>query len=351
MSEQSDRKGFVKDKLHLLILIFLLINTALIAYGYYYVIDRLAVDDSPLTFKLELARDLSDYNRRLADELDVYEVASVREALAEYNYAIETASSSDDLFQIIFSQGKRVQEIIFKEADAGLKAKVLTFVNNDNRVRESTGRSHLFISFADGRVSILPDQYLEPATVRLLNNIYAPDRYPGKLDIDIEVIDGVGSLVEHQTYDEQIRVLNEDINSLRLRLHEVRVQAGLAEMVGPGLTLLAYDAEEPESSDCLVHDGDIRDIVNELFSAGAEGISIGNQRLTATSSIRCSGPLIMVNYHQITTNPVVINAVGDPELLFSGLSIILNELERIRGLEFEVSMSGFIMLPAYVPAY
>ncbi len=347
MTEQSDHKSFVNGKLHLLILFFLLINTALIVYGYYFVLGRFSADDTSLSYKLELARDLADYNHRLAYELDVAELAPVREALAQYNYDVDTASSSDDLLQIIFSQGQQVQEIIYDAADARLKDKVLTFINNDSRVRESAGRNHLFINFTEGRVNVLPDQYLEPATVRLLNNVYTPEYYPDSLNIDIEIVEGVGSLVIPQTFDDQKRALNEDINLMRNTLHELRVQAGLAEMVGPGITLLAYDAREPFSSEALVHDGDIRDIVNELFSAGAEGISVGNQRLTATSSIRCSGPLIMVNYRQIPTNPVVINAVGDPELLFSGLSIILNELERRRGLEFEISSSGFIKLSAY----
>ncbi len=348
MSERSEYNRAAKDKLHLLILTFLLVNTALIAYGYYFVIDRFAIGDTSLTYKLELARDLADFNRLLAHELDVYELPAVRKALAEYNFDVENASGTDELFMVIYNQGKEVQEIIFEEADARLKEKVLTFVNSDSRIRELTGSSHLFISFAEGRVSVIPDQYLEPATIRLLDNIYVPGLPQSELDINIEIVDGIGRLAEPQTYDEQMRVLNEDINSMRLALHELRVQAGMAEMVGPGLTLRVYDAEKHLGSGSLVHDGDIRDITNELFSAGAEGISVGNQRLIATSSIRCSGPLIMVNYRQIPANPVIIHAVGDPELLFSGLSIIINELESTRGLEFEVSTSGFIKLPAYI---
>lgn len=44
------------------------------------------------------------------------------------------------------------------------------------------------------------------------------------------------------------------------------------------------------------------------------------------SSIRCSGSLIKVNDKLITVNPVVIKAVGDPDLLESGLDIISNTL-------------------------
>jgi hypothetical protein len=300
-----------------------------------------------LAYRQELARDLADYNHRLAGELGVSDVASVREALAEYNYAVDMAADSDELIQIIFSQGRLAQEIIFIESEARLKERVLTIVGNDSRVQETRDKKHLFIRIADGKINIYPDQFLETNTVQLIINLFLTDRYHGNQNIDIEIENGLAALVVPQTEEEQMRALNEDLNSMRLRLHEVRMQSGLAEMVGPGITLYVYDAEENEGTASLVHDADIRDIVNELFSAGAKGVAVGNQRLTTVSSIRCVGPLIMVNFRQVPSNPVVIEAIGSPELLISGLSIIITDMEKRRGLVFEISDSGFIKLPAY----
>jgi uncharacterized protein YlxW (UPF0749 family) len=228
------------------------------------------------------------------------------------------------------------------------KGRVLNAVNDDHRVIETEDKVHLFIRITDGQITILPDQLLEARTVQRINTIFTSGSYHDNQNIDIEIENGEARLVLPQTAEDQIRALTEDLNSARARLHEIRVQAGLAEMVGPGITLYIYDADEIQGSGSIVHDADIRDIVNELFGAGAKGVSIGGERLTTTSSIRCTGPLIMVNYRQVASNPVVIEAIGDPDLLISGLGIIANELETRRGLTFEVTHSGFIKLSAYL---
>jgi hypothetical protein len=347
MPEQSGRRFGIEFKLLIIALSFILLNTGLVIWGLFFVMDYLTFEQPVLAYKQELAHDLSDYNHRLAVDLNVYDVQTVREALAEYNYAVDLAESSEELIQIMVDQGRKAQETIFAEADARLKEKVLIAVNNDIRVQETYGRTHLFIRVSYGTISILPDQYLEPGTVQVIEEIYASGQYHSSQNIDLIISDGAAEIAVPQTEEEQIRALNEDLNSLRLRLHELRVQCGLAEMVGPGIILSVYDAEEQQNSMGLVHDADIRDIVNELFSSGASGVSVGGQRLTATSSIRCVGPIIMVNYRQIVTNPVVIQAIGDPDLLISGLNIIMFELETKRGLFFNITDSGFIKLPAY----
>ncbi len=62
-------------------------------------------------------------------------------------------------------------------------------------------------------------------------------------------------------------------------------------------------------NDYIVHDRDIREIVNELFAAGAEAISVNGQRLVASSSIRCVGPVVLVNSTQVAP-PFMIKAIG-----------------------------------------
>lgn len=337
----------IGSKLQYLIFAFLVINTILLVIGFVYAIDRISGGDSLLDNRLELARDLGDYNRRLALDLGVSHLDPVREALAEYNYQVDLATSSDELIQISFNQGRIVQEVIFEEAEARLKERVLVALNNDARVKEMQEKTRLFIKINNDIVNISPDQLLETNTVLHIRNLFSPNPYYKYQGLDIEINNGKATFIIPQTYEDQMRILNEDLNAMHTRLHDTRVQAGHAEMAGPGITLRVYDAVEHRGTDSLVHDADVRDVVNELFSAGARGVSVGGQRLIATSSIRCSGPLIMVNFRQVPTNPVQIQAVGDPELLNSGLSIIINELERTRGLAFEISSSGFIKLPAY----
>ncbi len=78
----------------------------------------------------------------------------------------------------------------------------------------------------------------------------------------------------------------------------------MTEMSGSGLIVRIYDQIGAVDNPSIVHDTDIRDVVNELFaSGGATGIAVGDQRLTTTSSIRCTGPLIKVDDKLIAVNP------------------------------------------------
>ncbi len=343
----ESKNNLTGNRILIAMLVFIIINTLLTGFGYYLLFERFDRADSLLAYKHELARDLSEYSYRLSTELGVNDRSAVREALAEYNYALDFAVSSDDLIQIILNQGRALQDTIFASADARLKERILEVVNDDFRVKQTEEKNHLYIRIIDGDATVFPEQVLETATLQIINTIINEYDYSGNQNIDLEIEMGAARLIVPQTVEEQMGALTDDLNSVRLRLHEVRVQAGLAEMVGPGITLYIYDAEGARDSGSIVHDIDIRDVVNELFSAGAKGISIGGERLTVNSSIRCSGPLIMVNYRQVPTNPVVIEAIGEPDLLISGLSIIVNELEAKRGLSFVVNQSGFIKLSAY----
>ena len=57
-----------------------------------------------------------------------------------------------------------------------------------------------------------------------------------------------------------------------------------------------------------------RDIVNLLFWSGAKGVEVGGKRIIAQSSIRCAGPVLLVNHLPVAVNPVVIRAVGDSDV-------------------------------------
>lgn len=345
----SGRRGGVPGGgagLQTAVLLALLINSFLIAYGLFFLWQEEAPQDHSLQYNRELARELAAFNRRLAGESGVTSSEAVRLALADYDQAVERASFGEELVPVIFDQGRRVQETIFREAERVLQEEILTLINSDGRVGNIVDEAHLYIRVSGDGVVVYPDRFLEPVTMKRIQGLLQPDYLHGSRQIDVIIEGGRARLDSTGAPDEQLQALSEDLHNLRQQLYQVMVSAGLAEMVGPGLTLYVYDAQDAGFQDPLVHDADIRDIVNELYSAGAEGISVGGQRLTATSAIRCSGPLIMVNYRQISTDPVVIEAVGDPELLISGLKIIRREMESGRGLSFEISHSGFIKLPA-----
>jgi uncharacterized protein YlxW (UPF0749 family) len=55
---------------------------------------------------------------------------------------------------------------------------------------------------------------------------------------------------------------------------------------------------------------DLQIIVNGLWQAGAEAISINGHRLTSRAAIRSAGEAILVDYRPLT-RPYVITAIGD----------------------------------------
>ena len=83
--------------------------------------------------------------------------------------------------------------------------------------------------------------------------------------------------------------------------------------------LLGYtdvtDSTDQNSSNSLVHNLDLVDVVNELFNAGAEAISINDQRIVSTTSIICNGNIVRINNEKISV-PFVIKAIGSPDALY-----------------------------------
>lgn len=116
-------------------------------------------------------------------------------------------------------------------------------------------------------------------------------------------------------------------------LQKVNTLAGLTPVTGPGVIVTLRDSKkQPEkpagmsdpawqelTADYLIHDANIRDVVNELKNAGAEAISINDQRVVSSTAIRCVGNNVHVNAVPTAGSPVIIKAIGDPDLIQSGL--------------------------------
>ncbi|MCK9909967.1 DUF881 domain-containing protein, partial [Microbacteriaceae bacterium K1510] len=107
-------------------------------------------------------------------------------------------------------------------------------------------------------------------------------------------------------------------------LDAARMLAGVVPVEGPGIEVTMQDnqnaANNPDVTNYIVHEQDVRLVVNELRAAGAEGISINGQRLVSNSAIRCVGPTIIVNGIK-SAAPFVITAIGDPTTLENALHL------------------------------
>lgn len=100
---------------------------------------------------------------------------------------------------------------------------------------------------------------------------------------------------------------------------QVAAMTGAVAVTGPGVRVVVNDAAHPADDTQRVLDSDLRDIVNALWQAGAEAISVDGQRLTALSAIRVAGKQITVNYADIHP-PYNLLAIGDPEGLVDGFN-------------------------------
>lgn len=122
--------------------------------------------------------------------------------------------------------------------------------------------------------------------------------------------------------------------ALKAELEKAHLISGLTPVEGPGIEITLADSNEalaqgdsPESS--IVHDSDLRNVVNELFAAGAEAVSINSERFVATSNIRCVGNTIIINDKRYSS-PYVIKAIGNSDSLESAVNIRGGVLDVLR---------------------
>lgn len=338
-----------ESKLLIFALIFLILNTVLLTIGVNYLkADGFGADSEELDIKKQFAEELVEYNQRLAQKLDVDTRTKVRETLSRFHYEISLASSSDDLFKVILDSGRNVQETILREYENYQQDLILALINQDPGIKNTESKRNMTVTFdQESGLVVEPVTMLEEATLEKISEVAFQAEFTPRQTLELEVEKGQARPIVPFNPADHIDSLTSELDSIRTSLYDTRVAAGFTELSGPGVIIKIYDAEDGHTSETIVHDSDIRDIVNELNTIGAKGIAIGGQRLTATSSIRCVGPVIRVNDESIPVNPVVIKAVGNPEVLASGLDVFSIVFDFYGGLKLEIEKVDSVNLPAY----
>ncbi|MDW7650094.1 MAG: DUF881 domain-containing protein [Bacillota bacterium] len=345
---KTDATVTVDRRILALVLFMFLVNTLLLAGGFHLLNSRFSPVAEDFDLKQSSAKELVDYNRRLAKNLGVDTRSQVRNALSQFNYEIELATNVDDINKAILYHGSRTQERILQEYVSSQRETVLALVNQDPAIPSLTENQRLTVQLlAEQEVQVEPANLLSEETILKISETVTTGELGEDLVIDVEVVDGRGQLVTPYDPLEHIRTLTREMDSLRVTLHDLRTRSGFAEQSGAGIIVNIYDADDGFTSDTIIHDSDVRDTVNELFAAGAQGLAVGNQRLIVTSAIRCVGPSILVNDERIAVNPVVIRAIGDPDVLASGLDLIRMDLEIYRNLRVEIEKVDNLTVPAY----
>ena len=142
-------------------------------------------------------------------------------------------------------------------------------------------------------------------------------KYKEKYDNAIGQIENLDN--EINTKIDEATKNNSELEEAQKEIKEGNKMIGLTDVKGPGVTITLTDSKiDPETvlnpNALLLHDMDILSIVNELRNTGAEAISINDQRVITTTSIKCGGAIININGERIGA-PFIIKAIGLPENL------------------------------------
>ncbi|WP_407937614.1 DUF881 domain-containing protein [Mycolicibacterium novocastrense] len=118
------------------------------------------------------------------------------------------------------------------------------------------------------------------------------------------------------------------LTAITARSARLAAEAGLEPLRGPGLVVTLNDAQrdaegrfprDATPDDLVVHQQDIDAVLNALWSAGAEGIQMQDQRIIGTSAPRCVGNTLLLNGRTYSP-PYVITAIGDARAMQAALA-------------------------------
>lgn len=140
---------------------------------------------------------------------------------------------------------------------------------------------------------------------------------------------------------------------LEIELEQLNEALGKTDLAGQGIVIQLTDKGGNQlSEDVLVkniNEEDLIKVINELFAAGAEAISINGNRIILTSSIvSIDTDILKVDSRKISS-PYIINAIGNPDYLKSsvtGKSGIVDELQEL-GHETNVYISDEVKVEKY----
>lgn len=159
----------------------------------------------------------------------------------------------------------------------------------------------------------------------------------------------------------QSAVLGADVagRTMADRLLSLGLASATLPVEGPGLVVRLDDAPPDDAGedplrggtpvDGRVQDRDLQDLVNGLWAAGAEAISINDVRLTALTAIRSAGDAVLVDF-QLLSPPYVVRAIGQPadlelELVDGPAGRRLQTYVSLYGLRLDVARAESLALP------
>lgn len=152
-----------------------------------------------------------------------------------------------------------------------------------------------------------------------------------------------------------------EVRRLRAEVEELRQPAGFTAVRGPGVTVTLDDAPDEEFDQAeadgipddrlVVHQQDIQAVANALWLAGAEAMTLQDQRVVSTTGIKCVGNTVVLHGVPFAP-PYVITAIGNQEDLLAALEdsdYIAGYRTYVEayGLGYDVALEDQVELPAF----
>ena len=179
------------------------------------------------------------------------------------------------------------------------------------------------------------------------------------LEIQEKYEETMNKISEYQTEKESDE---KTAKLLQNELEELNTYLGITDVQGEGVTIILTDkggkeinSENSDERIVSISSLDLLRVVRDLFAAGAEAISINDQRIVGISDIFLIGssstPFIQVNSQRITS-PYVIKAIGNKTYLESAVSINTSMVQFLKdeGHGVEIQTSGYNR-PVIIKAY
>ena len=155
---------------------------------------------------------------------------------------------------------------------------------------------------------------------------------------------------------EYVSTTDENSENDKIELGNNTMALGLTEVVGQGVSITLSDGEATgtklDVSSYLVHYSDLIEVINALRNAGAEAISINDERITNATAITCAGNIIKINNEKVGV-PFVINAIGSPEKLYGAITMLGGYIDKLKddGVNVKIEKQTSITIPKYDGVY
>ena len=141
---------------------------------------------------------------------------------------------------------------------------------------------------------------------------------------------------------ETAELVNQELNNINLLL-------GKTDVEGEGVIITLKDGEENSEETPMVTPDNLNLLINELKLAGAEAISINDERIINMSDITIvNDTLILVNQQRVMS-PYIIKAIGDQTYLEStlvGKGGYYDTLKK-QGYDISIEKSNNILIKKY----